>query len=186
MAQAGDVLTSSIEGKERLLIRQSGAETGGALLEIEAIYRPNGAFPPLHAHPEQDEHFTVLEGAVAVRTDRGERVYGAGSAFSIPRGMPHTMRNGGDEEARVLWQTRPALQTLAFYETLYGLALDGKTNAEGMPGLLQLAVILRDYRREFALSSPPRAVQAVLFGALAFLGTLRGYRGRYRRYGEAC
>ena len=185
MARAGDTLTSSIKGKEGLLLRKTGAETGGALLEIEATYRPHGAFPPLHYHPEQDEHFAVLAGSVAVRTDKDERIYRVGESFDIPRGTPHTMRNGGMEEARVLWQTRPALQTLAFYETIYGLARDGKTDASGMPGLLQMAVSLRDYRREMVLSKPPLPIQRFIFGALAFLGTLCGYRGRHASYSEA-
>jgi uncharacterized cupin superfamily protein len=185
MARAGDMLTSSAEGKERLLIRQTGAETAGVLLEIEATYQPGGAFPPMHYHPEQHEHFDVLAGAVAVRSLDGERIYRAGESFDIPRGMAHTMRNGGAGEARVLWQTYPALQTLAFYETLYGLARDGKTNAAGLPGLLHMAVLLREYRRELVLSSPPRAIQRVLFGALALCGALRGYRGRYPRYSDA-
>jgi acyl-CoA thioesterase FadM len=46
MARAGDTLTirgtgSQVE-KERLIFRQTAAETGGALLEIEAHYAPGG------------------------------------------------------------------------------------------------------------------------------------------------
>jgi hypothetical protein len=92
------------------------------------------------------------------------------------------MRNGGDTEARVIWQVRPAMKTQTFFETLYGLAAEGRTNSEGRPNLLQLAVLLRDYRDEFVLSRPSLPLQKLLFGALAGVGKLLGYRGRYEKY----
>jgi quercetin dioxygenase-like cupin family protein len=174
MARAGEVLVSPINGKDKLVIRATGAETGGALLEMDAHYTPGGDFPPLHHHPEQDEHFTVLSGAVAVRTDAGERLHRAGEAFAIPRGTPHTMRNAGAEEASVRWQVRPALATLDFYETLYRLAREGKTDATGRPGLLRLAVLLRAHAREFVPSRPPAALQSLILAPLAALGRLLG------------
>ena len=85
------------------------------------------------------------------------------------------------EEAgtRVNWQTRPALKTEAFFETLWGLARDGKTNDKGVPNVLQAAVIAREYEQEYRLISPPQAVQRVLFGSLGAVGLSLGYRGRY-------
>jgi quercetin dioxygenase-like cupin family protein len=86
MTRAGDILVSLIEGKERLVIRTTGAETGGALLEMDAHHAPGGAFPPSHEHPEQDEHSAVLAGAITVRMAGRERVYQAGESFDVPRG----------------------------------------------------------------------------------------------------
>jgi hypothetical protein len=85
------------------------------------------------------------------------------------------------EEAgtRVKWQTRPALKTEAFFETVWGLAKDGKVNDEGVPNLLRVALIAREYEEEYCLVSPPRAVQRVLFAALAPVGRLLGYPARY-------
>lgn len=73
------------------------------------------------------------------------------------------------------------MKTHAFLETMWGLNTDGKTNASGVPSLLQLAVILREYADEFRASNPPYPVQRVLFGILAPLGRLFGYQPRYER-----
>ena len=100
----------------------------------------------------------------------------------MPRGMAHTMRNAGAGVARLRWETRPALATETFFETLYGLARDGKTNQKGIPHLLQLAVIAQEYRREFVPARPPLPVQRVVFGLLVAVGGLLGYRGRYVSY----
>jgi hypothetical protein len=76
-------------------------------------------------------------------------------------------------------QTRPALKTETFFETIYSLAQDGKTNSKGAPNLLQYAVIARSYAEEFRLTSPPWPVQRVLFAILAPIGKLLGHRPTY-------
>ena len=48
-----------------------------------------------------------------------------------------------------------------------------------MPGLLQLAVIARDYRDVIRFTKPPAVVQAALFGPLAAIGRARGLRSAY-------
>ena len=80
---------------------------------------------------------------------------------------------------RVNWQTRPAMKTEEFFESIWGLARDGKTNEKGVPNLLQVAVIASEYADEIRLASPPWPVQRVLFAALAPVGRLLGYRARH-------
>ena len=184
MARAGDELVHRFTG-QRLIFRKTAADTGGALLEVESVMPPGGEWPPEHYHPQQDERFEVLSGSLAVRSGDGERTFAAGETIEIPRGMPHTMRNAGAGVARLQWETRPALATETFFETIYGLARDGKTNQKGIPNLLQLAVIAREYRREFVPARPPLPVQRVVFGLLAAIGRLFGYQGRYARYSDA-
>jgi len=84
---------------------------------------------------------------------------------------------------RVNWQTRPALRTEAFFETVFGFARDGKTNETGIPNLLQAAVIVRSYADEFRLAKPPWPAQRALFVVLALIGELLGYRAHYPEYG---
>lgn len=175
------VLEGPRTGKARITLRRTGQDTCGALLEMEAEYAPGGDFPPLHLHPQQDERFVVLEGAVEVRLGAVQRVFRAGQTLDIPRGTPHTFRAAGGAGARVNWQVRPALRTQAFYETLWGLAADGKTDAHGKPGLLQTALTLREFRREFVLCAPPPWVQRLLFPPLALLARALGLRPEYRR-----
>lgn len=163
----------------RVTVRTSAAQTAGALLELEAHYGPGSQYPPEHFHPLQDEHFEVLTGKIDVRLNGVEQIYRAGQSFDIPRGSVHTMRNGGDKEASVLWQVRPALRTQQFYQNLWGLSANGKTTSEGIPYLLQMAVMLQHYDDEFVLASPPRVVQQLAVPILALLGGLYGYRAQY-------
>jgi hypothetical protein len=69
-----------------------------------------------------------------------------------------------------------------FFETFFGLAKDGKTNSKGLPNLLSMAVILREYRDEVQLARPPAFLQAAVFAPLALLGRGLGYRGWYPKY----
>lgn len=87
------------------------------LLEMEGRYSGEGGLPPEHLHPNQDEHFEVLEGAVRTVIGGEERRYVAGEAFDIPARTPHQM--AGDGPARVHWEVRPALRTAEFFERAY-------------------------------------------------------------------
>lgn len=177
MARVGDTFVN--RAGEQLIFRQTGRETNGELLEVEVVYRPHATPPPPHYHPLQEERFRVLQGSIRTLIDREERTYVPGEEFVIPAGFSHAMHNISAEPGRVVWQTRPALQTEAFFETLWGLARDGKTNLNGVPSLLQLAVLLQAYEQEFRLTRPPYAVQRIVWGALAAVGRWRGYRSRY-------
>ncbi|MEZ4769476.1 MAG: cupin domain-containing protein [Caldilineales bacterium] len=171
-------------GDSRLTVRRPGADTGGDLLEMEARYPAHSPQPPAHYHPYQEERFQVLQGRFRTGIDGLERVYEAGETFTVPANTPHWMHNVGDTEGCLLWQVRPALKTQPFLETMWGLQADGKTNAGGVPNLLQLAVTLRAYSDEFRAVSPPYPVQRVLFAVLAPIGRLRGYQASYASYSK--
>lgn len=184
MVEAGDVFENPLSG-QRLVFRKTARDTGGELLEVESVYtKPTPFRPPVHYHPRQEERFEVLSGEVCVVLDGEERTLEEGEVLIIASGIPHEM---WAEEAgvRVNWQTRPALNTEAFFETVWGLARDGKTDARGVPNLLRVAMIAREYDEEFRLASPPRAVQQVIFGSLAPVGRLLGYPARYP-YASPC
>jgi len=111
MAREGQ-LFEALDGNTLRLVRISAE-----LLEMEATYSGEGALPPPHLHPSQDERFEVLEGAVSVVVDGHSRRHEAGEAFEVPAGTVHQM--GGDGQARVKWEVRPALKTAEFFEALY-------------------------------------------------------------------
>jgi quercetin dioxygenase-like cupin family protein len=178
VANVGDVIENLVSG-QRLIFRKTAQVTGGELLEVESIYtKPSPSRPPVHYHPRQEERFEVLSGKLHTLIGGEERTLREGKILVIPPCVPHGMWS---EEAgtRVKWQTRPALKTEAFFETVWGLAKDGKVNDEGVPNLLRVALIAREYEEEYCLVSPPRAVQRVLFAALAPVGRLLGYPARY-------
>lgn len=178
MARAGDVLGNRISG-QRLVFRETSGDTGGELVRVEAVYTTPTRFrPPVHYHPRQEERFEVLSGTLRAVVDGEERSYGAGAAFTVPPGTPHEMWSE-EEGVRVDWQTRPALRTEEFFEAVWGLAQDGRTDERGRPGLLQAAVIARAYADEFRLARPPWPLQRAAFGALAPVGRLLGCRAEY-------
>ncbi len=71
-----------------LTFKATGADTNGAFLLVEELAR-RGKVTPLHAHPEEDETFYILEGEVLVHLDGSERSLGAGGFVSVPCGLPH-------------------------------------------------------------------------------------------------
>ena len=59
------------------------------------------------------------------------------------------------------------------------LAQDGKLNDKGLPSLLQLAVMVPYFGDEIRTPSPPWDVQKAIFGLLAAIGRMLGYRPEY-------
>jgi len=87
-------------------------------LVVESLMPPRSPKPPPHYHPSQDESFKVLEGEVEAEIGGERRSYATGEHFSVTAGTVHEMSNTADAPARLRWETRPALQTLGFFETL--------------------------------------------------------------------
>jgi quercetin dioxygenase-like cupin family protein len=179
MAKAGDELLNPVTGL-RTVFRKTAAETSGELLQVDWIGEPSWTTGPDHIHPRQEERFEVLSGRLGLRADGIERVHGAGDVIVVSAGSPHAAWNAGDDEVHVLVDFRPALRTETAFETLAGLARDGKTARAGVPkNPLQLALILREFEKEIYFVRPPLAIQRVILGALAFVGRLLGYRAEY-------
>ncbi len=178
MVEAGDTLENPVSG-QHLIIRNTAQDTGGELLEVESVYtKPTPSRPPVHYHPRQKERFEVLSGGLNVRVDGRDRTLEEGEVLIVPPGVPHQMW-AAEAGARVNWQTRPALKTEAFFETIWGLAKDGKVSDKGVPDPLRAALIAREYEDMFRLASPPWAIQRLLFGSLALVGRLLGYQAEY-------
>ena len=171
MARGGEQIENGA-GMSLRFIRTS-ADTGGELLEMEATYEPNRVKPPEHFHPKQAEHFEILEGTMHAQVGGEKRELRSGDTLDIEAGVPHSMWNEGPERARTLWQTRPALRTEEFFETLFRIAREGDA-AEQKPGALRTAVFASEFRDEFRPTSPPAALQAVAVGVLAPIGHLLG------------
>jgi mannose-6-phosphate isomerase-like protein (cupin superfamily) len=152
MAKAGDVLQNPFTG-QTLTFRQTAADTGGELLEVESNWESGGQEPPEHYHPHQEEHFEVLEGELRARVGEVDRTVRAGDTLDVPAGTPHSMWNPGPGRARAIWQTRPALKTEAFFEMVWGLA-QASANGEETPGPDEAAARFAEYAAEFRLGRP--------------------------------
>src|SRR5215207_2487470 len=182
MARAGEKIYNPVQG-DWIEFRQAAQDTGGKLMSGELVVSPRGG-NPLHVHPIQEEHFEVLSGTLGVQIGDEQRSLRAEEEATVPPGTPHRWFNESDDEvAHVLVELRPALNTETFFETLYGLARDGRTDANGAPNILQQAVTLTGINKgEIYLAWPPIAVQKVLLAALAPAGRVLGYKDHYPKY----
>lgn len=181
MSKAGDVVENPVTG-ERAVVRIGTDETAGELLVVDLYLRPGGAVMGEHVHPAIDEHFTVLKGRVGMRLGGTKSVAEHGVRVHAPARVPHDWWNAGPDEALIRIEVRPARRFEEMIANAFGLAQDGKVNRRGVPHLLQLAVFAREFDDVVRLTTPPRVVQRVLFGMLAPLARLLGYRGSYPHY----
>lgn len=136
-----------------------------------------------HAHPRQTEQFEVRSGRLGVRVGGDEWTATPGTRFAIPPETSHTVWNDGDGRMHASVEIRPALALKSFFETMFGLARDGRTNRWGLPGPLQLAVVADEYREELYFPKVPRPLQRGVAATVAPVGRLLGYRSWYPRYG---
>lgn len=157
----------------RYKLLQTAKDTNGERLEMEVTYPPKSQEPKAHYHPMQTEHFKLLSGELSVRMDGSVSVYRAGDGFCVPPKTIHSMWNSGAGPTVVNWVVEPALSTEQFFRTMAELANKGEPNKK--PGLLQTALTLRHFSKEFVLASPPAFFQKLLFGFLATIASLLGY-----------
>jgi quercetin dioxygenase-like cupin family protein len=181
MSRAGDVVENPVTG-ERSVVRIGTEETGGELVVVDLHIRPGGAVMGEHVHPVIEERFTVFRGQVGFRLSGRVATAVPGVTLVAAPGVAHDWWNAGPEEALVRVEVRPAARFEAFIANAFGLAQDGKVNRRGMPNLLQLALLAREFDDVVRFTRPPRVVQRVLFGLLAPLARLVGYRGSYPEY----
>jgi quercetin dioxygenase-like cupin family protein len=167
---------------ERAVVRIGTEETGGELLVADLYIRPGGTVMGKHMHPSIEERFTVLRGQVGFRLAGRVATAEPGETLLAPPGIPHDWWNPGPDEALVRVEVRPAARFEAFVQNAFGLAQDGKVNRRGMPNLLQLALLAREFDDVVRFTRPPRVVQWALFGLLAPIARLLGYRGNYPEY----
>jgi hypothetical protein len=100
----------------------------------------------------------------------------------VPAGVTHDWWNAGEEEAHIKVEISPGARFEEMAINLFGLAQDGKTDAKGMPNLLQAASFAREFSDVLYFTKPHLLVQRLLFGALAAIARGLGYRGSYPKY----
>jgi quercetin dioxygenase-like cupin family protein len=82
------------------------AATGGAAAVMACTIPAATAGPPVHVHPESDETFFMLSGALLVYLDGRVTRITEGTLVHVSRGTPHTFATPVDGAARFLaWLT---------------------------------------------------------------------------------
>jgi quercetin dioxygenase-like cupin family protein len=169
----GRVIHNPISG-ERIVIRQSGAETGGRLLVFDLFLPPGGHVPARHAHPVQEERFTVLAGCM--RFSFGGRsiiMARPGETVVVPVGKAHWFGNPGTEVSQARVEVRPALRTEEFFEANERMARAGHFLGTRLPRLSDLALVLLEYQPEVSVPNVPAFVVRGFLAPVAWLGRRR-------------
>jgi len=174
----GEVWENPVTGELATILELPWANPAGrATTELTALV--GARVVGEHRHPALVERFTVLEGELTMRRDGRTSILRDGETAVIEAGVWHDWWNASDRDARVRVEITPGERFAHMIETLFGLARLGHTNSRGMPHLLQLALVAREFSDVIVFRRPPAALQRMLFGVLAPIARWRGYRATY-------
>jgi quercetin dioxygenase-like cupin family protein len=177
MSQA-HVIVNPLSG-EQITIKRTGEQTNGEVLDWELLLAPGGRVPSSHAHPEQTETFTVLEGRMRFRLGLRRQVVAAGQTIAIPPGTVHHFANAGDIPARVAVASRPALAMEDLLETAAAMAREQHAAGRPIPRLIELALFMADFSREVRAPFLPSALVRPVTHWIARRARRRGRDARY-------
>jgi quercetin dioxygenase-like cupin family protein len=181
MAYPNKFISNPKTGQSFLFVQTAGS-TDGALLEIESSFAPHSKEPPAHYHPFQEEDFIITEGQLTVRINGQTVQLKKGDTLHVPANTVHAMWNDSREKTTVNWKVRPALNSEHLFETLTGLAIDNKTNENGVPAFLQSVLIVKKFSAVFRPAKPAYGLLKIVFALLAPIGLLLGYKAMYEKY----
>lgn len=139
--------------------------------------------PDPHLHPRQHERIRVVDGEYAVAVEGDEQRLSTGETTTLPPDIPHRHWNPTSGSVRVVHEHRPGLRVDEHVETMYALAQAGRTNEQGIPNLLQFAVINDEFRGLVYSADLPVGLQKVTNRVLAPIGRLDSLPGSLGRRG---
>lgn len=179
MAHVGQVIENPVSG-ERIVFRQTAAETGGGLLEFDLFLRPDGKVPGSHRHSVIEERFAVLAGQMRFRLGGRTATAGPGDVVTVAPGTVHRFANASGRPVHVRVQARPALRMEQLLEAAATLAWEGRTLPNGLPKPLDFALFLREFEREVSMPFVPQWLVRTLTAPLVWIGCRLGLDRRYR------
>lgn len=140
---------------------------------------PHAENPGEHFHPHKEQFISVLSGEMHLRIGGKHRVVRAGETAAVPVGARHFQWNPCDVEVVVIEELRPAGRIHDFFEVLFGLARDGRTDANGYPPPLLAAALFSEFEgtiRPASLTSP------LLIRVLGPIASALGHRRQLEKY----
>ena len=171
-ADTGRVINNPISG-ERIIIRQSGAQTGGQLLVFDLFLPPGGHVPARHVHPIQEERFTIVAGQMRFRLGFRSIVAGPGETVRIPPRKAHWFGNAGAVVSHARVEVRPALRMDELFESSVTISQAASVRGARLPHPADLARFLLQFQREVAIPNAPAFLVRAALTPLAWLGERR-------------
>ena len=135
------------------------ADPDGAVLVWELLLAPGGRVPASHAHPRQEERFTVVAGRMRFRVGMRRLLAEPGDTVVVPPGTMHHFANPGPAPARVEVRTTPALSMRELLEASAELARQQQAAGRALPRLTDLARFMRDFEAEVAAPILPGVIR---------------------------
>src|SRR4028118_591897 len=134
---------------DRITVKLTSEDTGGAYCVAEEVSPPQGG-PPPHIHSQEDETFYVLEGEVEFLLGEDTIVAGGGSCAHAPRGtLPHLTNVGGAGGWRPGWGGAPGGRAWALAPTPRGVPCTPSRTWERRPAGFYLFLIRAGSRSSF-------------------------------------
>lgn len=151
------------------------ADASPEMFEATNWLDPQMPGPPVHVHPNSEESFEVLEGALDVQVDGEWSTITAGQTATVAAGVPHTLRNGTNEPVTVITRISPAGRSEEMFRTMQRMIEDGKVTRlppDGPRSAIYTAMLFGAYPEEIKMTKPPNGV----FSALALVGRTLGMK----------
>ncbi|HEY9627786.1 MAG TPA: cupin domain-containing protein [Coleofasciculaceae cyanobacterium] len=160
---------------DRMTVLHASHQSQGTYAKFRFDLPPGAKGSPLHYHTQMDETFTVLKGCLEMEVGQknNRRWLKPGESVRVMAGTHHSFRNSSEDWVTFISENRPSAGFERFIRGLYGLAIDGKVNPEGMPtNLLQLAILLKQ------ADTLPVGIPPLLFNGLInlLLGVAQVFR----------
>jgi 1,2-diacylglycerol 3-beta-galactosyltransferase len=174
-ALSGRVIDNPVSG-ERIIIRETGEQTGGRLLSFDLFLPPGAHVPARHLHPVQEERFTVMAGRMRFRVGRQTILANPGQTIPIPAGTAHWFGNIGAEVSHARVEVRPALRMEELFETAAEIGRAGHFPGTKMPRLSDLALFLNEFQRELAVPNMPAFLVRGFLAPFAWIGRRRAHK----------
>jgi mannose-6-phosphate isomerase-like protein (cupin superfamily) len=143
----------------------------GDVLRVEIWTDPGGGVLAEHVHPALEERYEILEGEVTFHLDGEARRADAGERLVVAPGVRHSFQNTGREPSQLVVEAEPALELRESIEDGAALMCAESFSESGAPrslrALVEAAALAQRYCDTVVLSSPPAAIQRLLFPLLA-------------------
>jgi quercetin dioxygenase-like cupin family protein len=150
-------------------ITRGTEDSSGEAFESTNWLDPRMPGPPTHVHPNWEESFEVIEGSLDVCKDGEWTTLGPGGTATVPRGVPHTLRNSSEAEAKTVTRIRPAGGSEAFFRHMHRLIHEDKIRRlppKEPRSAIYAAMLFDRYPDEIRVTGPLNGV----FKALALVG----------------
>ncbi len=144
----------------------SGSENGMNLIGAGA----DG--PPIHTHPEQEEHFKVVSGQLEVYKKDKWHTLKEGDEIFIPKQTAHTYRSRHTEDCIFEYKLTPNRHFSEMMQSFEKLQNEGKLKGKDLSSIIYLAMTFKKYKEEVRSVVPP----AFVISAMAGIGKLFGFK----------